>query len=305
MTIGRVPAELEVPQALVLALISRLRARLGDLVRAELGDQPHAATGAVDALERALDLELATLLGPRHGPREPSDGSHDGLRERTVEQLASGLGHELRSPLAVIASSVFLARQRAERVGVTDEKLHRHLDKITTQVRRADVIISQLMDLARRRPPRRKLISVSRVFDLAVEGAALPAGAWVCLDADPELTVNGDPEQLAQALVNLLVNAMQATGGRGRIWLEGWREDGSTTALRVRDDGPGVAHEQRERIFELLHTTKPYGSGLGLPLCRRIADAHGGTLELEPPLPDTTGACFVLRVPDVSGGEEP
>jgi signal transduction histidine kinase len=70
------------------------------------------------------------------------------------------------------------------------------------------------------------------------------------------------------------------------------------TRIRVRDSGPGVPAEARARIFEALFTTKAKGSGLGLALCRRIADAHGGSILLEPSAPGSTGASFLLTVPD-------
>jgi signal transduction histidine kinase len=111
-----------------------------------------------------------------------------------------------------------------------------------------------------------------------------------------ELTGDFDPDQIRQVLVNLLVNAGQAMNGAGVIHV-----DGGATAdglhLRVRDDGPGVPLEVRYRMFEALFTTKAKGSGLGLALCRRILEAHQGTIELEPSESSDSGASFLLRIP--------
>ena len=82
----------------------------------------------------------------------------------------------------------------------------------------------------------------------------------------------------------------------GHIWIDAQRE-GAATVLRVRDDGPGIPSNLREQIFEALFTTKAKGSGLGLALCRRIAEAHGGTVTLEP---SEQGAAFRIVVPDGS-----
>jgi signal transduction histidine kinase len=82
--------------------------------------------------------------------------------------------------------------------------------------------------------------------------------------------------------------------GKGNVWIEGRREDGATIVV-VRDDGPGIPSEVRPRIFEALFTTKAKGNGLGLALCRRIAEAHGGTVTLEP---SERGATFRITIPD-------
>jgi signal transduction histidine kinase len=113
-----------------------------------------------------------------------------------------------------------------------------------------------------------------------------------------------DPEQVTRVLTNLLINASQAMEERGQIWVQVERAGGETR-IRVRDSGPGVPAEARPRIFEALFTTKAKGSGLGLALCRRIADAHGGSIVLEPNPSTSTGASFLLTVPDRRLEEQP
>jgi signal transduction histidine kinase len=95
----------------------------------------------------------------------------------------------------------------------------------------------------------------------------------------------------------LLINASQAMGGSGRVWVEAYRE-GALSILVVRDEGPGIPVELRSRIFEALFTTKAKGNGLGLALCRRIAEAHSGTVSLEP---SERGATFRITIPDSPG----
>ena len=112
--------------------------------------------------------------------------------------------------------------------------------------------------------------------------------------APPGTKLDIDPDQLARVLTNLLINASQAMGGSGHIWIEARRE-GSRSVVLVRDDGPGVPAELRSRIFEALFTTKAKGNGLGLALCRRIAEAHSGTVTLEP---SQRGASFRISIPD-------
>jgi len=97
-------------------------------------------------------------------------------------------------------------------------------------------------------------------------------------------------------LANLFTNATQALKGRGQIWVEAQIASDGETRVRVRDDGPGIPAADRARIFEALYTTKAKGSGLGLALCRRIMEAHGGMVEVEG-RPEGEGASFVLRFP--------
>jgi signal transduction histidine kinase len=106
-----------------------------------------------------------------------------------------------------------------------------------------------------------------------------------------------DPDQITRVLTNLLLNATQAMDGTGRIRLEGALV-GDEVKLRVRDSGPGVPAEIRHRVFEALFTTKAKGTGLGLALCRRIAESHGGTVVLEP---SAEGATFLISI----AGAEP
>ena len=148
----------------------------------------------------------------------------------------------------------------------------------------------------RNRPPQRQRTDVRALVDGAVRASSIPAAIAVEIQLPPAgLAVEVDPDQIRQVLVNLLTNAAQAmpSGGHIRVYAEA-KQDGSAARLGVSDDGPGVPAEVRHRIFEALFTTKAKGSGLGLALCRRIMEAHGGTIDLEP---NGRGASFVLDLP--------
>jgi signal transduction histidine kinase len=112
--------------------------------------------------------------------------------------------------------------------------------------------------------------------------------------------LDADPDQLTRVITNLCINASQAMSAKGHIWIDAWRE-GASTIIRLRDDGPGIPSSLREQIFEALFTTKAKGSGLGLALCRRITEAHGGTVTLEP---SEQGAAFRIVVPDSRPGAQ-
>jgi signal transduction histidine kinase len=193
-----------------------------------------------------------------------------------------------------VESSAFLIARRLEQLGVADSTLTRHADKIAAEVRGANKTINDLLELARNRPLQRRPVKGHDFLAQAVAAAHLPATVDVAINVPADLVLDADPDQLARVMTNLLINASQAMEGKGHVWVEGRRE-GATSVLVVRDDGPGVPPEVSGRIFEALFTTKAKGSGLGLALCRRIAEAHGGTLTLEP---STTGAAFKVIVPD-------
>jgi signal transduction histidine kinase len=111
----------------------------------------------------------------------------------------------------------------------------------------------------------------------------------------PDMTVQGDPDQLEQVLINLLRNAADASLATGRtgVWV-GWRRDGSMLEIWVKDEGPGLS--STANLFVPFFTTKPGGSGIGLVLSRQIAEGHGGALMLENRV-DGPGCVARLRLP--------
>jgi signal transduction histidine kinase len=174
----------------------------------------------------------------------------------------------------------------------------KHLDRIDGEVVRANKTIHDLLDLARNRPPQRHPTELRQLVESAAATALLPPMVRVTLTTAPDdLAVHVDPDQIRQVLINLFTNAAQAMpeGGRIEITAEVMPSTDSAS-IRVQDDGPGIPVEVRHRVFEALFTTKAKGTGLGLALSRRIAEAHGGTIQLAP---SETGAAFVLVLPTV------
>ncbi len=107
-------------------------------------------------------------------------------------------------------------------------------------------------------------------------------------------------------MLNLLLNAAQAMAGSGRIVVETTRRTDGSVLVQVRDDGPGIPAEIRDQVFEPFFTTKARGGGLGLPIARRTAELHGGSLTLECPPSGGTVVSMSLPVrPPVIGGENP
>jgi signal transduction histidine kinase len=235
-----------------------------------------------------LDLELAIML---HTYREDLIArAARSERLATFGQVVGSIGHELRNPLGVIESSLFLLRGRTG----DDDRVRKHLDRIGDQVRLSNQIISGLLDMVRDRPLPRESFPLPALLEKAAEAVPRPPGVSLAIEAVEGITVRGDPVQLGQAVVNLLLNAVQAASPSGAVRLVA-RDDGGGVAVDVEDDGPGVAEEVRGRLFEPLITTKEHGNGLGLALVKRVAERHGGSVLHEPRAGG--GTRFTLRLP--------
>jgi signal transduction histidine kinase len=241
--------------------------------------------------DRALLADLPSGLRERAAAALQLARSEE--RDATIARLAAGVGHDLRNPLGVIATSAFLLRQHLGERATAEARLDRHLSKIADEVQRADRLLGDLASLRPDRPLRRRPTAIAVLLRDAVSASRLPEEVEVAANVPAELDAALDADQMSRALAALLLNASHAMDGRGRIWLDAERVGGELH-LRVRDAGPGVPADVRARIFEPLFSTKPKASGLGLALARRVAEAHGGTIAL---LPSEAGAVFVLRVP--------
>ena len=286
--IGRVHVRIDLPQHYMFGAMNLIRAELGKVTERTWADDAPRREQVQMALGKVLDLELAIML---HTYREDMV-SRVSRSERlaTFGQLIGSIGHDLRNPLGVIESSLFLLRGR---VG-EDERIRKHIDRIGDQVRLSNEIISGLLDMVRDRPLPLERVPVTALLNGAAESVPRPAEVALTVQGLEGLDVVGDATQLRQALVNLILNAVQAASPAGEVRVR-VRREGSTAAIDVEDTGPGVAESVRGRLFEPLITTKDHGSGLGLALVKRVAERHGGSVGHEP-CPGR-GARFTLRIP--------
>jgi PAS domain S-box-containing protein len=230
-------------------------------------------------------------------------------------QLVSGVAHELNNPLAAILGFSQLIRRDPS----LPEDLRHDADLLVEEATRTRRIVQNLLDFARQRPPERYPTAIPALIDsvLALQSYSLgKGGIEVELDVAPDLPlVELDRGQLQQVLVNLTHNAIYAIrhGGGSRVRLTAGRE-GPPEAPRVRitimDDGPGVAPEHVDHLFEAFFTTKPPsdGTGLGLPVSYGIIASHGGELRYGPSALGR-GAAFTFDLPvqavvveDLAGG---
>ncbi len=290
--IGRVHVRIGMPQRYMFAAMDLVRADLHASMNARLpaaGYDEGERAAAARSVDRILDLELAIMLETY--AEDFTRRMRTTERLATLGQLAASIGHELRNPLAVMQTSLHLLERSVESV----PKAAKHTARIGAQVAVCGEIISSLLDMARDRPAERKWI---RPGDVVAEALALLPSTDVSVEVttgDREDRAHVDPGQLRQLVVNLVSNAIEATRGRGsKVTIDARVEDGALL-LRVDDEGPGLSEEVREHLFEPLFTTRAKGIGLGLPLCQRIVERHGGTI-VATNRPEG-GARFDVRLP--------
>lgn len=205
-------------------------------------------------------------------------------RERlaALGDVAAAFAHEVRNPLNAV--SVGLQRLRAEFAPEPAAEYTRFVEVMQGEVRRLNAIVEQFITLARPMPLRLARVDAAelcRELGALLEPQAAQAGLTLRLAVPAALpAVTADRDHLKQVLLNLAVNAVQATPAGGAVTLEA-RADRDRLTLAVADTGPGIQPEVLSRIFDPYFTTKPGGLGLGLTIARRIVEAHGGTLEVD------------------------
>ncbi len=232
-------------------------------------------------------------------------------REEELRLMLAGVAHEVRNPLAGMELSAGLLREDLAH----DPELSAQVDEILADLDYLKRVVQDFLGYARWGPDRMEDCDILGLVHDAMGLVAMEAEQLgVSLElVDPgansmavfQNPVRCDPEPVRRTLVNLIKNAIQAAGEKGRVLVSigvqpvGEGESGGDmrmVEIAVEDSGPGVAVEQRERIFDPFVTTKEKGSGLGLALAMKVARAHDGTVRCEAPL-TLSGARFCLRLP--------
>jgi signal transduction histidine kinase len=201
-----------------------------------------------------------------------------------IEALAAGIAHEVRNPLNALQINLrILEQELGELVADRGAHVYSVLAKISNEVASLDNFVSEFLRFAR--PPRLKLENVQvklLLADLATflgpEADKKGVRLVLALERGPA-RVAADNFQLKHAVLNLVLNALQATPPGGAITIETAKQ-GEALAIEVRDTGDGIAADKLERVFDVFFTMREGGTGLGLPIARRIVEGHGGTLAL-------------------------
>jgi signal transduction histidine kinase len=221
-------------------------------------------------------------------------------RERlaALGELSAVIAHEVRNPLGVIFNSLATLR----RLLPQQDDARMLLGIVGEEAERLNRMVGDLLDFARPHEPQLYPEHLSEV----VQGA-LAAAERALIGTRPQLVADVpadlppwpiDAQMIRQAVLNLVVNAIQAMPRGGRITIRARLESRAAASfmrLEVEDDGPGIAPELTDKVFQPFFTTRAAGTGLGLAVVKRIADAHGAELSLRSE--DGRGSCFTLLLP--------
>jgi two-component system, NtrC family, sensor histidine kinase HydH len=242
---------------------------------------------------------MGNLVRTLRRERQQQDALREELRRSenlaSLGRLLAGVAHEVRNPLAALRSTVQLWQRLPDRARTPES-----MDAVVRSVDRLNDLVSRLLYFARSGHDARRQVDVNALVRDALELMRAQAdGQKVTLgaDLDPKLpALAGSPQALQQVVVNLTGNALQAMPAGGRLECQTrWLASEDEVELRVRDTGPGVPADARDRLFEPFFTTRAEGTGLGLALCREIVRQHGGSIDLAEG--NVPGAEFVVRLP--------
>jgi signal transduction histidine kinase len=217
------------------------------------------------------------------------------LRDRlaSLGEMAAGIAHELKNPLAGIEVMAGLLRRQVPDL----PNAQTLLADIISESKLANAIVVEMLEFVRPVRLQVERTDVGEVLQQSVtmaESKASRGGVSVVMDVEARLpTIEADQHQLAQVFTNLIANAFEALDGNGHIRIAataGWQDDDPALTghqdpqpiiiVDVLDDGPGVPNDIRDKIFYPFFTTKPQGSGLGLAIVRKIVDAHDGRIDV-------------------------
>lgn len=244
-------------------------------------------------LERRIEARTADLQSALTQLRDAQDELLRKEKLATIGQLASSVGHELRNPLGVMSNAVYILERS---IPSPAPKVQEYLRLLSAQIKLSERIVSDLLDSTRSRSPQRRRVDVRSLLAEQIDRVTIPSNVQTELSVDEALpNALVDPDQVGQILVNLLTNAAQAMDNQPGVLSVHARNGDGRVRIDVRDSGPGVPPELREKIFEPLYTTKARGIGLGLAVSRSLAIANRGSLSVTNH--PEGGAVFTLDLP--------
>ena len=217
-------------------------------------------------------------------------------RLAAIGRLASGVGHEVKNPINAIVVHLEVLRQKLQQM---DPDTRRHMDVIASEIQRLDRVVQMLIDFTRPVELRLTDIDLSRIVDEVLSLASPDAerhGVRVIRQLAAEtLPVRVDADLLKQALLNVVLNGVQAMPQGGNLEVAARRASDREIVIEVRDQGAGIAPEIRDKVFNLYFTTKKAGTGIGLAMTYKVMQLHHGSVDFAPASP--RGTVFQLTLP--------
>jgi signal transduction histidine kinase len=298
----------------VLRPLKRIETTIDRIVQGSfLGADPLSITQINPPTEFAVVEGKLNILGERfRGAREQAvelQHNLDGLLDRmateldvatrlaAISRITGGVAHEIKNPLNAISLRLDLLRAR---LGEPEEELVAEIDILSNEVRRLDRVVKTFLDFSR--PVDVKLTEVDlvaiarEVAELTTPQARLANIQVWFEDSAKSAPIRGDADMLKQAILNLVLNGIEAMKNGGNLWLRVSKEE-NAVVLNVSDDGPGIPAEARDKVFQLYFTTKLRGSGIGLAMTFRAVQLHNGTINFSTEL--GRGTAFQMTFPEL------
>ncbi|MFQ6073622.1 MAG: PAS domain S-box protein [Candidatus Bathyarchaeia archaeon] len=222
-------------------------------------------------------------------------------RMAAIGEVAAMVGHDLRNPLQAMVNAIHLAKRKidsaplpfrmlAEKMGIFELR-----DLIEEQVEYMNKIVSDLQDYARPLKPKFVPTKLHKLVKENLSAMKVPENVKVSVKVPndfPPLLV--DPALMKRVFTNLITNALQAMSDGGQLTITASRKE-NTAIISIQDTGVGIPKEHLPKIFLPLFTTKAKGQGFGLPVCKRLVEAHNGTITVESK--EGKGATFTVKIP--------
>ena len=232
------------------------------------------------------------------------------IRVHTVGEMSAAIAHEVNQPLMAIKNYALAAQRRLKDGNAPPEKQHELLDKIVLQATRAGDVVQRLRSLVRKHDVEALELDLNRLVadtlklvEMDCQLRDIRLETRLAADLPP---VVADAIQIQQVILNLVRNAIEAMGGHPGtvdplVSIETARTGLQDIEVRVSDNGPGLGPDEAEQIFESFYSTKAAGLGIGLSICRKMIESHGGRLWTSPH--PAGGAVFHFTLPATTPGD--
>jgi signal transduction histidine kinase len=242
--------------------------------------------------------------------RETRNHLEDKVRERTDEllninqklhrserlaflgRLSGSVTHELRNPLAVLKNAAYYLERNLDKK--KDENTLKYINIVAKEISIIDRIIDDIMGFAKTAPPELEETEMDELVEEAVLSLNVPELVEIKRDFNKVPRIRIDRNQVKHAIVNIINNAIMAMSGNGNLNLR-INEESGNVCVYIEDTGPGIPPEQKNLIFEPLYSSKPKGTGLGLPIAKMMIENQGGTIEFTSKL--GKGTVFKISLP--------
>ncbi len=245
--------------------------------------------------EKSTQIGALLIIRDTESVRRLEDEIEMSRRLSASGRLTRGVAHEVKNPINAIVLHLHLLQNKLQQM---DPGTRRHVDIIGSEIHRLDRVVQILVDFTRPRDLKLEEVDLRRLLEevaaLAAPDADQHAVAIVRNLPNDPLTVKADLDFMKQAILNIVINGVQAMTGGGQLTISAKRDEGMVV-VEVQDTGPGIPREAQEKIFELYFTTKQGGSGIGLAQAYQVMQWHYGSVDFE--TVEGKGTTFRLCIP--------